>query len=125
LGEKTFTIIVVDDDHSLRNATRRLLNSNGYKVVTFGSAEELLGSEFFWNGCCLLLDIHLPGISGLDLYKKLTSSGVKCPVIFMTAHDEKHWLKRAEEAGAVAFLRKPFDESSLISALAPCNYNMN
>jgi FixJ family two-component response regulator len=118
VDETPITVLVVDDDESVRKAMRRLLVSNGYQVITYQSAEELLLSSFVRGKVCLLLDICLPGLSGLDLHARLAASGVKCPVIFMTAHDEPEWLKKAEEAGAVAFLRKPFDEQSLFNALS-------
>ncbi len=97
---------------------KRLLMSHGFRVFTFESAEELLLSILVWGNVCLLLDICLPGLSGLDLYSRLASSGVKYPVIFMTAHDDPELQEKAEEAGTVAFLRKPFGEQSLLSALA-------
>ena len=118
MDEKPLTVLVVDDDESVRRAMQRLLRSNGYQVLTFDSAEDLLHSNLVCDRVCLLLDIRLPGISGLDLYAKLVSSGMKCPAIFMTAHDDSQWLDRAEEAGAVAFLRKPFGEQSLLNAIS-------
>jgi FixJ family two-component response regulator len=118
MNEKTLTVIVVDDDESVRRAMRRLLKSNGFRVLTFESAEELLQSGLDWDKVCLLLDIRLPGMSGLDLYARLASFGVKYPVIFMTAHDDAQWQKKAEKVGAIAFLRKPFGEQSLLSAIA-------
>jgi len=118
VDEKPLTVIVVDDDESVRRAMKRLLVSNGFQVLAFESAEELLRSSLVWDKVCLLLDIRLPGMSGLDLYAELASSGVKYPVIFMTAHDDTQWLEKAEEAGAVALLRKPFGEQSLLSAIA-------
>jgi FixJ family two-component response regulator len=118
VNEKLLTVIVVDDDESVRRAMKRLLMSNGYRVLTFESAEDLLLSRLAWDEICLLLDIRLPGMSGLELYARLASSGVKCPVIFMTAHDDSQWMARAKEAGAVAFLRKPFGEQSLLTAIA-------
>ncbi len=111
------TVLVVDDDESVRKAMKRLLVSNGYQVFTFESAEEFLLSCFVWGKVCLLLDICLPGISGLDLYAKLASLGVKRPVIFMTAHDNAQWPAMAEEMKAIAFLRKPFDAESLLNAI--------
>jgi FixJ family two-component response regulator len=92
--------------------------SNGYAVLTFESAEELLRSSLVWDNVCLLLDIRLTGLSALDLYTELVSSGVRCPVIFMTAHDRAQWQLKAEKTGAVAFLRKPFGEHSLLNAIA-------
>jgi FixJ family two-component response regulator len=118
VDEEPLTVIVVDDDESVRRAMKRLLMSHGYRVLTFESAEDMLLSSFVRRKDYLLLDIRLPGISGLDLYAKLVSSGAKRPVIFMTAHDDLGWLQKAKEAGAVAFLRKPFGEQSLLSALA-------
>ncbi len=118
MDQQPLTVLVVDDDESVRRAMKRLLLSNGFQVLTFESAEALLLSSLVCDKACLLLDIRLPGISGLELYTKLASSGVKCPVIFMTAHDDALWRQKAEEAGAVAFLRKPFGEQSLLGAIA-------
>lgn len=118
MDEEPITILVVDDDEPVRRAVRRLLMSNGYAVIAFASAEELLQSRLVWDNTCLLLDIRLTGLSGLDLYAELISSGVKRPVIFMTAHDRAQWQAKAEKAGAVAFLRKPFAEHSLLNAIA-------
>jgi FixJ family two-component response regulator len=118
VDEKTLTVVVVDDDESVRKAMKRLLRSNGYPVVTFESAEDLLQSSLDCHKVCLLLDIRLPGMSGLDLHTRLASYGVKCPVIFMTAHDDAQWQEKAEKAGAIAFLRKPFGERSLLNAIA-------
>lgn len=118
VDEDPLTVLVVDDDESVRRAMKRLLMSNGYQVLTFESAEDFLRSGLMWDRACLLLDIRLPGISGLDLQAKLAASGMKCPVIFMTAHDDSQWLEMAREAGAIAFLRKPFGERSLLNALA-------
>lgn len=117
MDEKPLTVLVVDDDESVRRALQRLLRSNGFQVVTFESAEDFLQSGLVQGEVCLILDIRLPGISGLDLYDNLASSGVTYPVIFMTAHDNPQWQEMAEKAGAVAYLRKPFDEQSLLSAL--------
>lgn len=124
VDKKPLTVLVVDDDESVRKAMKRLLMSNGYRVLTFESAEDLLLSSFARDNVCLVLDICLPGLSGLDLYAKLSASGVKCPVIFMTAHDEPQWLELAERAGAVAFLRKPFEEHSLLDAVVHSQFLM-
>lgn len=118
MDEKPPTVLIVDDDESVRRAMKRLLMSNGYQVHTFESAEDLLLSGFVRGKVCILLDILLPGISGIDLYAKLASSGFKCPVIFMTAHDDPQLLEKAEKTGAVVCLRKPFGEQSLLSAIA-------
>lgn len=117
MDEKLLTVLVVDDDESVRRAMRRLLISNGYPVLTFASAEELLLSTQVWENVCLLLDIRLPGISGFELHANLVASGVTCPAIFMTAHDDSQWLEKTAAVGAVAFLRKPFGEQSLLGAI--------
>lgn len=117
LSERSLRVFVVDDDDSVRKALKRLLRANGYQVVTFESAEEFL---LIGRGCgdgCIVLDIRLPGISGLDLYEKLVSFGANFPVIFITAQDNPDWQKRAAATDAVAYLRKPFDEQSLLEAL--------
>jgi len=118
MDEKPLTVLVVDDDESVRKAMKRLLMSNGYLVLTFESAEDLLLYNLTWDKVCLLLDIRLSGLSGLNLSARLAASGVKCPVIFMTAYDNSEWPEKAEKAGAIAFLRKPFGEQSLLSAIA-------
>ena len=124
MDEKPLTVLVVDDDESVRRALKRLLRSNGFQVVTFESAEDFLQSGLVQGTLCLILDIRLPGISGLELYDNLASSGVTYPVIFMTAHDNPQWQEMAEKAGAVGYLRKPFDEQSLLSALGlACSRN--
>ncbi len=115
--EKLCTVFVVDDDESVRKARRRLLSSSGYQVATFESAEELLHSDLFRTGRCFVLDIRLPGVSGLDLYENLIASEAKRSVIFMTAHENPEWEERAIRTGAIAYLRKPFDEQSLLDAV--------
>jgi len=122
LSEKCFTVFVVDDDDSVRKALKRLLNANGYQVMAFESAEDFLLSGRFRAKGCIVLDIHLPGMSGLDLYEKLVSSEAPYPVIFITAQDNPQWQERAGAAGAVAYLRKPFDQQLLLDSLdTVCN----
>jgi FixJ family two-component response regulator len=115
--QESFTVYVIDDDESIRRALKRLLRSMGYHAVTFESAEDFMEATSCRGEGCLVLDIRLPGMTGLDLQEKLASSGAKSPVIFMTAHDNPHWQERAKKAGAVAYLRKPFDEQSLLGAM--------
>ena len=117
MPEKSFTVFVVDDDESVRKALKRLLRAHGYDVMTFESAEDFLLSDAVRTEGCILLDIRLPGMSGLDLYEKLASSGAIHPVIFMTAHDNPQWQERAAKMDAVAYLRKPFDQQSLVDAI--------
>jgi FixJ family two-component response regulator len=116
MPQKPVTVYVVDDDESIRRALKRLLRSFGYHAVTFESAEEFLDSSSLGDGC-LILDIRLPGMTGLDLQEKLSSSGAKYAIIFMTAHDNPQWQERAKKAGAIAYLRKPFDEQLLLNAI--------
>ena len=117
MHRESFTVYVVDDDESIRKALKRLLRSMGYHAVAFESAEDFMETTSCRGEGCLVLDIRLPGMTGLDLQEKLASSGVKYPVIFMTAHDNPQWQERAKKAGAVAYLRKPFDEQSLLGAI--------
>jgi FixJ family two-component response regulator len=115
--EQFFTIIVVDDDESVRKALRGLLKVHGYRVITFESAEDFLGSGWLRTAGCVVLDMRLPGMSGLDLYEKLASIRTGYPVIFMTAHDTPQWKAQVEKTDAVAYLRKPFDQQSLLDAV--------
>lgn len=117
MDEKPLTVLVVDDDESVRKAMKRLLMSNGYPVIVFESAEDLLESNVIWEGICLLLDVRLPVLSGFDLYARLASGGVKCPVIFMTSHEDAQWKNLSKEVGAFALLQKPFDEQALLGAI--------
>jgi len=117
MPQRRFTVYVVEDDESIRRAIGRLLRSVGYRALTFQSAEEFLGSSSGSGEGCLVLDIRLPGMSGLDLQEKLVSTGSKYPVIFMTAHDNPHWQERAKKAGALSYLKKPFGDQSLLDAI--------
>ena len=117
MHRESFTVYVVDDDESIRKALKRLLRSMGYHAVAFESAEDFMETTSCRGEGCLVLDIRLPGMTGLDLQEKLASSGVKYPVIFMTAHDNPQWQEKAKKAGALAYLRKPFDEQSLRGAI--------
>ena len=117
MKQETFTVYVVDDDPSIRKALERLLRSAGYHALTFESAEEFLDSTAAPGKGCLVLDIRLPGMTGLDLHKKLASEGTKYSVIFMTAHDNPQWQERAKKMDAVAYLNKPFSEQTLLHAI--------
>jgi FixJ family two-component response regulator len=117
MPRETFTVYIVDDDESVRRALKRLLRSMGYHALTFNSAEDFMEATSCRGEGCLVLDIRLPGMTGLDLQEKLACSGAKFPVIFMTAHDNPQWQEKAKKAGAVAYLRKPFDEQSLLDAI--------
>jgi FixJ family two-component response regulator len=117
MPQGAFRVYVVDDDASIRGALSRLLRSSGYHAVTFESAEGFLERAAGLGRGCLVLDIRLPGMTGLDLQERLSLSGLAYPVIFMTAHDNPEWQERARKAGALAYLRKPFPEQALLDAI--------
>jgi FixJ family two-component response regulator len=106
---------VVEDDPSFRQALRRLLSAAGFSVAAFASAEEFLASESAGSTACLVLDVHLGGMSGFDLQQRLATAGVPIPTIFITAHDDPMTQERARSG--VAYLRKPFREHALIGAI--------
>ena len=109
------TIGVVEDDPSSLRALRRLLSAAGFSVATFASAEEFLASESAGATSCLVLDVHLGGMSGFDLQQSLATAGAPIPTIFITAHDDPVTRERARSG--VAYLRKPFREDALIGAI--------
>ena len=107
----------VDDDEAVRTAARRLLGSLGYAAVTFASAEEFLQSGRLHETVCLIADVQMPGMSGIDLQNHLIAAGDTTPVIFVTAFPEDRLRERALDAGAVGFLTKPFSKESLVACL--------
>ncbi len=111
-------IAVIDDDASVRRALQRLLRAAGFAVETFATAREFLDADQWAQTACLVLDIHLPGMSGFELQEHLTVSGAPIPIVFITAHDDTEMRERASRAGAVGYLRKPFDQGTLIEAIA-------
>src|SRR6476661_4923946 len=111
-------VIVVDDDPGLLKSVARLLAHHGIESRTFASAEALLEADNVQTATCLLLDIHLGGISGIELRRRLAASGSNCPVIFMTANDDEATRNEAVEAGCIAYLRKPFGQHVLLNALS-------
>lgn len=113
----TPTISIVDDDDSVRTAVSSLVRSLGFKVSTFASAEEFLTSDVMEDTSCLVSDIQMPGMSGLDLQKVLIQRQCHIPIIFITAFPEDAVRRRAEAAGAIGFLSKPFDGQAMIECL--------
>ena len=111
-------ISVVDDDVSVRRALKRLIRSCGFEVETFASAQDFFAETGLQKAECIILDIHLGGMSGFEMYQKLTNNGSDVPVIFITAHDDEQTRTQAKRLGAVAYLRKPFDDQSLIDAIS-------
>ena len=110
-------VAVVDDDPSMLRATENLLDANGFATELFASAEDFLDRGAATQVDCLLLDIDLGGMSGIELRRQLAASGSKLPVIFMTALDDEAILREALMAGCVACLRKPFTARQLIDAI--------
>lgn len=110
-------IAIIDDDRCAREGINALIASLGYSSATFMSAEEYLGSESKLHTACLILDVHLPGMSGPDLQAHLMADGGKTPIVFVTALFDERVRNRVIGAGALAYLTKPCDESALISCL--------
>jgi FixJ family two-component response regulator len=113
----TELMAIVDDDESVRDATSSLLRSNGFRAETFSSAEEFLKSPFLTLTGCVLLDIEMPGMSGLELHRRLIGEGWRIPIIYITAHVAPKIRQEAIRAGAAAFLSKPFSEDALFQAI--------
>lgn len=109
---------IVDDDDSLRTALARALRVNGIRVETFGSAEEYLRRDVAGEPDCIVLDIHLGGLSGFDLQDRLAAQGRTPPIIFITAHDDMHG-GRARSTASSGYLRKPFETNALVALLRP------
>jgi FixJ family two-component response regulator len=110
-------VFVVDDDPSVRRAIKRLVESVGLRAELFGSAQEFLYSERPDAASCLVLDIRLPGISGLDFQRELAEANIHTPIVFITAHGDIPMTVRAMKAGAVEFLTKPFRDQDLLDAI--------
>src|SRR6266478_9762881 len=110
-------VFVVDDDPSVRRSTERLLRSAGLRVQTFSSAREFLNSHRPEGPACLVLDVRMPGLSGMELQRELAQSGIHIPIIFITAHGDIPMSVRAMKAGAVEFFTKPFRSRALLDAV--------
>ena len=110
-------IFVVDDDFLMQESTTRLLRSFKFNVKALASAEEFLNSDYLAKTACLILDLRLPGMSGLELQRQLISQNRRMPIIFVTAEGDETQQTQALAAGAVAFLYKPFDEHDLLNAI--------
>jgi FixJ family two-component response regulator len=110
-------VYVVDDDSSVREAIKSLIRSVGLRVETFGTAQEFLKSARPDAPGCVVLDVRLPGLSGLDLQRELAANGINLPVIFITGHGDIPMSVRAMKAGALEFLTKPFRDQDLLDAI--------
>jgi FixJ family two-component response regulator len=113
----TPTVFVVDDDDEVRVSIAELLRSAGLRAETFATAQEFLGRERGEGPSCLVLDLQLPGMDGLDVQRELTSSGKSMPIIFITAHGDIPTTVRAMKSGALEFLTKPFDDEHLLDMI--------
>lgn len=114
---RTALIAVVDDDESIRRTTTFLIESFGFRVAAFESAEDFLASDQLHGTSCLIADVYMPGMNGFQLQSKLAAAGRGVPVIFITAHDNKELRQHAMHAGAVAFLGKPFNDEELLGSI--------
>src|SRR5206468_11661634 len=110
-------VSIVDDDVSVRRSTRRLLRSSGFRAEAFASAEEFLNSKSAAETACLILDLRMPGMNGLELQRRLTQNGNPVPIIFLSAHASEEDERSALHAGAVQFLRKPISKEALLNAI--------
>jgi FixJ family two-component response regulator len=115
---KAPTVFVVDDDASVRGALARLLHSAGYQTETFASAEGFLAQSRFDAPGCILLDVRMPGLNGLELQQALAAANRQLPIVFITGHGDVPMSVRAMKAGAEDFLPKPFDDEELLKAVA-------
>jgi len=117
MTETDAIVFIVDDDLSVRRSTERLIRAAGLKVETFDSARDFLKNPRPQAPACLVLDVRMPGLSGMDLQRELIESGIQIPIIFITAHGDIPMTVRAMKAGAVEFLTKPFRSLSLLKAV--------
>jgi len=117
MTEADSIVIVVDDDPSFRRSTERLIRSAGYTVQTYPSAAEFLKNKHIDAPACVVLDVRMPGLSGLDLQRRLATAGIEIPIIFITGHGDIPMSVQAIKAGAAEFLTKPFHEQDLLDAI--------
>ncbi|HEU4770279.1 MAG TPA: response regulator [Pyrinomonadaceae bacterium] len=115
--EKAPVVVVVDDDPSFRNFLSRLVQTIGLKTLLFTSAEDFLAAPQPDGPCCLVLDVQMPGLSGLDLQRELTRRGRPLPIVFTTGHGDIPMTVEAMKAGAIGFLSKPFRNQEMIDAI--------
>ncbi len=110
-------IAIVDDDASVRKALERLLKATGFEATSFASALEFLQGGLEKAPECLVLDIHLGGMNGFELYEQLVTRGSTVPIIFITAHDDAPTREHARQIGSSGYLRKPFEQHALLGAI--------
>jgi len=113
-------VFIVDDDPSVQKSLTRLLASAGYAVEAFASAREFLARERYNGPCCLVLDVRMPGLTGLELQEALLAAGRRMSIVFITGHGDVPMSVRAMKGGAVDFLTKPFDVKALLKTIQRC-----
>ena len=116
-AEASSTVFIIDDDPSIRAAIQGLLKSVGLRSASFASAQEFLSRSAVDTTSCLVLDVRLPGLNGLDFQRKLVEAGIEIPIIFITGHGDIPMSVRAMKSGAVEFLTKPFRDQDLLDAI--------
>ena len=114
IGHNSRLVAIVDDDESVQRALQDLIESDGLSALCFGSAEQFLDSEARNKAACLIADVRMPGLSGLELQAKLKAERCRIPVVFITAHGDAELRIHAMREGAVQFLSKPFDDTVLL-----------
>jgi FixJ family two-component response regulator len=117
IQKKAKLVVVVDDDDSIRSAVQDLLDAVGFQARGFESAEEFLKSGKQQETACLIADIRMPGMSGLELQAQLNAERCRIPIIFITAHGDEKMRMQALRAGAVEFMAKPFDDEALLESV--------
>ena len=117
IGHNSRLVAIVDDDESVQRALQDLFESDGLSALCFGSAEQFLDSEARNKAACLIADIRMPGLSGLELQAKLKAQQCRVPIIFITAHGDAKMRIQAMRDGAVEFLTKPFDKAVLVETV--------
>ena len=117
MAKKRSLTYVIDDDASVRKAFGRLLRSASLDAETFSSAEEFLSNPRQKENACIIIDIRMPSLSGVDLPERLVSEGIRIPVIAISAHDDEETREHAKKLGAVSFFRKPVDDQALLDAI--------
>ncbi len=117
MQENKAIVYIVDDDDSVRRAIERLIHSAGMEAQTFASGGDFLKSKFRDQKACMVADVRMPGMSGLELHQKLIERGFKLPVIFITGFDTAETRSQANKIGAIGYFRKPVDDQALLDAI--------
>ena len=117
MQEKEAIVYIVDDDDSVRGALKRLIRSMGMEAQTFASGADFLKSKFRDQKTCLVADVRMPGMSGLELHQKLIERGFKLPVIYITGFDTAETRSQARKSGAFGYFRKPVDDQALLDTI--------